>query len=325
MNMPSTQAGPKSAAPAQRMIVLKHPYPLLTVLSWEFRRLQASRLNWVIAVATFGFFLLVLWLGRVVTTYPITSTTATGHVGVVAETSLVGLVIALPQYPGLFLSMFPPFLNTDGVTRDLKRRTHELLMTTQLPTWAYIWGRYLAGVLLSLLVAVLLLVAVVVIAIVLHLTQADAYPQFDLPGVCAVWAVLLVPPVLLLSSLSFALGTWLPQHANLIKVSILLGWFAGEAVLPQWAFQHGMPLWYQTWDPTSVARTPGLLGHFLQRIAPIAQSPTLSVQAIMLQVRLAEQQPPDLGPLVGPHLVWAMIGLLGVVIAGRAFRRAGAS
>src|SRR5256884_3560350 len=48
----------------------------------------------------------------------------------------------------------------DGVTRDLNRRTHELLMTTALPTWAYVWGRYLAGLVMSLGLALLLLASI---------------------------------------------------------------------------------------------------------------------------------------------------------------------
>ena len=33
-----------------------------------------------------------------------------------------------------------PFVVTEGVAADYKRRVHELLMATPLPGWAYVWG-----------------------------------------------------------------------------------------------------------------------------------------------------------------------------------------
>jgi ABC-type transport system involved in multi-copper enzyme maturation permease subunit len=79
--------------------------------------------------------------------------------GFIPGTSTWGLLLTLPTTV-LLLVLLLPFVAADGVTRDLTRRTHELLMTTAVPSWAYVWGRYLTGLLMSLGLAVLLLAAI---------------------------------------------------------------------------------------------------------------------------------------------------------------------
>src|SRR5215469_13098977 len=106
----------------QEIRAIRRPQPLLGVLRWELRRFRASRLFWVQALGFFCLTLFVTWLGRA------------------PEGFSVG--------------------NGQTVTRDLQRRTHELLMTTALPTRAYVWGRYLMGLLISLSLAILMLLAI---------------------------------------------------------------------------------------------------------------------------------------------------------------------
>jgi hypothetical protein len=138
------------ARPERQITTTRRTSPLLPVLIWELRRFRASRLFWFQALGCFCFLLFV------------------------AGTSARGLLHTLPLVL-VVLVLLLPFVTADGVTRDLSRRTHELLMTTALPTWAYVWGRYLAGLLISLGLALLLLASILGMGGLLHLTVAD-YP-----------------------------------------------------------------------------------------------------------------------------------------------------
>src|SRR5215469_12860459 len=123
----------QQARPIDRGLV-----PLWSVLGWEIRRLSASRLFWSQAVGLLGFLLLLTWVLRVA-----------GHEAViqggrglptvemsafVAGSSPNGLLIILPTIL-LVLVLLLPFVSADGVTRDVTRRTHELVVTTSVPTW----------------------------------------------------------------------------------------------------------------------------------------------------------------------------------------------
>src|SRR5258708_3689039 len=142
------------------------PLPLTRVMAWELRRFRASRLFWLQALGFFCFLLFLTWAQQA----PDTFGTAPGNVassGFVAGTSAWGLLQTLP--PALvLLVILLPFVTADGVSRDLSRRTHELLMTTALPTWAYVWGRYLIGLLMSLRLPLLLLAAILGMGALLH-------------------------------------------------------------------------------------------------------------------------------------------------------------
>lgn len=125
---------------------MQRPHPLLSVLTWELRRFRASRLFGVQARCFFVLLLFVLWLEREPDTFGLNTLV----IFFVAGTSAWGLLESLPIGLLMLLVFLLPFVNADGVTRDLQRRIHELLMTTTLPTRAYVWERYLMGLLVSL-------------------------------------------------------------------------------------------------------------------------------------------------------------------------------
>src|SRR5258707_6698924 len=124
-------------------------YFLVTVLRWELRRVGASRFTWGVAIVSFLVFLVLLWGFQRDTSFSLASCQSNVS-GRLAGTSLLGLALTLPQVSVLLFGVLPPFVAGDGVALDLNRRTHELMMTTPVPTWAYVWGRYLAGIALSL-------------------------------------------------------------------------------------------------------------------------------------------------------------------------------
>src|SRR5258708_11550782 len=88
--------------------------------------------------------------------------------------------------------------------------------------------------------------------LILHLTErAYLVPQFD--AALSLWTFAILPTTLLISSLSFALGTFFPRHANLVALGVMVAWYLPTLVLlfiPTSGWQ--LPLWYKTWEPTNI-------------------------------------------------------------------------
>ena len=292
------------------------PYPLLTVLQWELRRFSSSRLFWLQALGFFVFVLVSLGLGLQPSTFTLFGSLS----GFVAGTSAWGLLQYLPIGLILLLGLLLPFINADGVTRDVQRRTHELVMTTALPSWAYVWGRYLVGLLMSLGLAVLMLVAILGTGVIFHLTITD-YPAPDIGNVLVLWGGMVVSATILLSSVSFALGSLFPRQSTLVKIVILLAWFIGITILPRVLRDtSGPPAWYVAWDPTSAVTARGVLlqydANFQNQAAHLTSEAQL--QHILLSV---ENQMPNLGTWLAPHLLLAGLSLLLVLLAALSFQR----
>jgi ABC-type transport system involved in multi-copper enzyme maturation permease subunit len=229
----------------------------------------------------------------------------------------------LPSSGLLLLGLLLPFINAEGVTRDLTRRTHELLMTTALPSWAYVWGRYLIGLLMSLGLAVLLLAAYLALGLGWHLINPD-YPGPEMEGIVLLWVGMILTATVLLSSLSFALGTVFPRQANLIKIVLLLGWFMGVLIVPTLAGLSERtstpPAWYVAWDPTSAASSFATLPQYIslwEKLIPTATN-VAQAQAMFLAV---ENKLPDVSAWFAPHLIEAGLSLLLVALAALTFQR----
>jgi ABC-type transport system involved in multi-copper enzyme maturation permease subunit len=235
----------------------------------------------------------------------------------VAGTSAWGHFMTLSTGPLMLLGMLLPFVNADGVTRDRSRRTHELLLATALPTWAYVWGRYLAGLVLSLGLALLMLASTLGMSGLLHLTVTD-YPLPQTGAVLLLWVGMVFPATILVSSFGFALSTLLPRLATLVKVVILVGWIVGALVIPRVLSNNPtLPAWYVNWDPTSGITTLGLLTSY-----SIHLSPSITSEAQLQQFVLSmENKMPDLAGWFVPHLLLAGFSLLLVLIAAFAFKR----
>ena len=299
---------------------IQRPQPLLSVLGWELRRFRASRLFWLQALGFFCLSLFVTWAGH--TGMGI----ANGNFvfdGSVANTSPWGMLERLPTSGLLLLGLLLPFVNADGVTRDLSRRTHELLMTTAVPNWAYVWGRYLIGLLVSLGLALLLLAAYLCLGLGWHLIT-PSYPLPALGGVLLLWVGMVVPATILLSSLSFALGTAFPRQANLVKIVILLGWFLAVLILPSVANLHSNqsipPAWYVAWDPTSSASAAATIPQYASAWHKLLPSATSAAQLQHILVAV-ENTVPDVSAWLAPHLIEALLSLLLVALAAVAFQR----
>lgn len=300
------------AAPA----ATRRPHPLLTVVRWELRRLGTARSTWISA-------LLVLVLSCVVevalSTNPdaITVSSAFGpRTFEIDWLSNFGLFHTLPTFLGMILALFIPFLCADGVALDLKRGTHELLMTTALPSWAYLWGRYLSSLLLSLGLACAMLLGILLAAVGMHQFQPNLVLAPDLPGIILLWAALFLPPVLILSGLSFGLGTLWPRLSLLIKIALLLLWFLDRPIIGRLSTDNA----WAVWDPTSqsVAATPSI-GTVTGQLAQ--QTQHMSTPVFLVQLRALESQLPEMNTWIMPRLTWIGLGIVCLLLATLWFRR----
>jgi hypothetical protein len=193
-------------------------------------------------------------------------------------------------------------------------------MSTRVPSWAYVLGRYLTGLLISLGLAVLMLGAILGMGFLLHLTIAD-YPAPVIGNALAIWGSMIVPATVLVASLSFALGTLLPQQANLVKIVVLIGWFIGVVVLPasldSLPSNASPPSWYINWDPTSAATARGMLRGYETAFQnnPASRS---QFQHVLLTL---ENSLPNISAWLAPHLILAGVSLLLVAAAALTFQR----
>lgn len=311
--MTTAQALPAS----QRRAAPAHPArALLSVMGWELRRLRASRFNWAIPLVLFGIFLADF-------------VPAHSYVGVgtnlfeFAKTSALGLVNLLSPRLLLLMALVLPFVNADGVARDMKRRTHELLMTTPLPGWAYVWGRYLTGLLLSLGLAVVLLAAVLAEGVILSLTTAG-YPTPQIGTILALWAVNIVPAIIVLSSVSFALGTWLPQRSTIIKIAVLLVWLGCAGAFTGLPSVYPLSNWQLALDPTSNGWSTVIVDQYRSEFYHHISQTTSGSQALHFFLAL-ENRLPDMGAWLAGQLIWVGLSVALVVLATLFFKRFRAS
>jgi len=299
----------------QQTRITGHQYPLTRVVTWELRRFLASRLFWFQALGFWGFLLLIIWA--------LHASDQTGTVAgseqlsaYVAGTSAGGLLRTLPTYL-IILALLLPFITADGVTRDVNRRTHELLMTTALPTWAYVLGRYLASLIIGLGLALLLFASILGMGGLLHLTDST-YPLPQPDAVLLLWVGMVLSATILVSSVGFAMSTLWPRLSMLIKAVIMVGWLIGALVIPlSFRDATSLPGWYVDWDPTSGITALGLLPAY-----QIGLNSSITNEAQLLQFILSvENKMPDLAGWFVPHLLLAGFSLVLVLIAAFVFKR----
>ena len=169
---------------------------IMRVTGWELKHFGTGRSNWALAIAAFCFFIGLLGVRN--------------QWGYILGTSAVGQLAELVYDLMLIFGIMLPFLVTDQVAHDYHERMHELLMTTAIPTYIYVLGRYLAVLLISLGLTISLLVAQLLVNIALPVI----YPQFppaDPLITLSLWVRLTLPAGMLVGSLCFCLGTLFPR------------------------------------------------------------------------------------------------------------------
>ncbi|MGH2496324.1 MAG: ABC transporter permease [Ktedonobacteraceae bacterium] len=298
----------------------------LQVAGWEARRYWANPSSWRLAIIALGLFMFISWLLR----HPGNIMLIAGTVQInyqFSGTSAYGMVLLLFLFSFL-LALLLPLVSSSGVAHDVKHRTHELLMTTTVPTWAYITGRYLFCLLASVCLTLLMLVAVLFMGLLYHLIE-HTYLVPQVGAAFGLWAVAILPMTIVISSLSFALGTLIPRHANLAALAVIVVWYLPMFVLvfvPASGLQ--LPLWAKTWEPTNIGMEAALQEPYRNGLANILQTlsnnPNVTVkdgQHAVSALQAVEQKMPDLLPWLAPHLVWIGIGLALVLLVAFTFKR----
>jgi ABC-type transport system involved in multi-copper enzyme maturation permease subunit len=281
----------------------KRPLPLMSVWSWEVRRVFAKPLNWGFGLASFLFFMGMMWFK-----HAWTLGTDTGVSFVLYGTSAIGLLYEFTVVLMLVFAFMLPFVVTEGVARDYKKRMHEVLMTTALPTPAYVWGRFLAVLSLALGQAVLMLLAGLAMGSILHLRN-PVYPQPSLSDLVTVWALIVIPSTILIAGVGFSLGTLWPRRSRIIELGILIAWIlfftVGDVV--------------KIINPTGI----GIVGELVPQIIQSANSNLASLPADQQAVWVQQIQAhlPDLRAWLLPQYSLAIAGMLCVVASAVAFRR----
>lgn len=314
---------------------IRHPNPLLSVAGWELRRMYVSRAGWVMAGLVFLLFALLVFSQQRAhdLTFGWGSGSSAGydpnnmiHV-TITGTSGWGMVQTVPRLLLLVLGLFIPFVTADLVARDLKSRTHGVIMAAPVPTWAYVWGRYMAGLVLSLALAFLMLGATVVVGVLFQVVRGDPPPSFT--PIVLIWVVAVLPAIVFLSGVSFTLGTLLPRHANFVKIAVLTGWFLSSLTLlfaGGGATEGGSK--YISWDPTATAMSLDVEAQYNGRFGEMldfrgaTQPVTEAVRERATNIaRQVEGEIPDVWPWVLPRLEYAGLGILAVVLAAVRFQR----
>ncbi len=303
---------------------ISQPRLLGRVVAWELRRVLASRILWLQALGFLGISLFLTLVSQI----PLTLNHADASVpffGFVAETSAWGLFLTLPSGTLMVLGMLLPFVNADGTTRDRSRRTYELLMATVLPTWAYVWGRYLSGLVLSLGLSLLALVPLIGLGWLWQRTVPD-YPAPDIGNLIVIWFGLIASATILVSSLSFAFGTLLPRLTTLVKIVILMAWFVGSGVMSMvlgnasHSASFHLPAWYVYWDPTSEGLSLGLFRTYMANFSNLSNGATSTAQ-VQQSLLTVENTLIDLGSWFTSHLLLAGLSLVLVLAVALVFKR----
>jgi ABC-type transport system involved in multi-copper enzyme maturation permease subunit len=299
----------------QKTRAVQRQYPLARVMIWELRRFSASRIFWLEALGFFALLLPVMWGLRAPEHFGTGPDINAGEL-IVAGTSAWGLLDTLPICLVLLVVLLP-FITADGVTRDVQRRTSELVMATPLPVRAYVWGRYLVGLMLGFGLALLMAAAIVGMGVMLHLT-VPGYPWPSISALVLLWIGMVLPATMLVTSIGFAIATLQPRLSTLIKVVILVAWIVGAVIIPS-SLRNGIPpSWYVNWDPTSAITGQGLvLQYSLDDLFRTATS-EVQFQNGFLPI---ENRMPSIGTWFGSHLLIAGFSLVVVLVVSLLFKR----
>ena len=306
-----------AVAGVEQTRAIQRQYPLARVMVWELRRFSASRIFWLEALGFFALLLLVILGLRAPEQFDSRNgDDLIGISGFVAGTSAWGLLDILPRCLVLLVLLLP-FITVDGVARDVQRRTYELVLATPLPVQAYVWGRYLVGLMIGLGLAVLMAGAMVGMGVALHLTM-PGYPWPSINALVMLWIGMVLPATILVTSIGFAIATLLPPLSTLTKVVILVAWIVGAVIIPSGVRGEIPPSWYVNWDPTGAITAYGLLPQY--SIGDLVRTATSEAQFHSAFLSLENRVPP-MGTWFGSHLSLAGLGLVLVLAVALSFKR----
>jgi ABC-type transport system involved in multi-copper enzyme maturation permease subunit len=292
----------------------RQPSPLLAVFSWELTHLLRDHRTWLLAAGVVVITTLVVWQMKVAALLLSDLTLTRANVSV---NSPWGLLLVLPS-PLLYLfGALVPFIFTSQLSRELKLRTHELVMSCAMPGWAFVAGRYLAGLVVSLGMAVLLLISLLATGLALQVWEAQPAPLIG-PAL-ALWAVIILPALFLVAGLSAGLAAWQPRWAGLIRVMLLLLWFIAPLFIRLPAYSTP---WYTAWDPTATLMPQAFDREYRDTYYSTTRF-VLDNAAVQQTARRVAQKMPDLWPWLLPQVFFSVLGLGLAGLAAWRFKRFG--
>lgn len=325
-------------------------YPLWDVFRWELFRMAHNRWGWLLPIVMLlgGMGLFMLIPPADVVGFESPSTFSAQHIA-----------LSIFVYT-LFFLMMVPFLVGDLIARDLKRRMHEVVMATMIPTWAYVWGRYLAGLLVTSGLSAMFVAGGWLAGYAHYITalqlQAPSPERIVASGLSALllWTVVLLPRVLLVSGLTFTLITLLPRAADVIKPVVAIAWIGSVIAItvlvvpgvrrtvltPTMVLDALPPLIF--WDPTASfysmitneayklltlqafehANIPFVPPRTIVEYQQARQSMSPDqVNQIHAVIAHVSLQVPDLAAWIPPAAGFVALGLVAVALSAIAFRR----
>lgn len=328
------------------------PNPLWDVFRWELFRMAHNRWGWLVPI--------VVLLGGISMHFLVPTIDLTGYPIFIYKSSAQDLSAAFPVYV-IFFILVVPFLIGDMVARDPKRRMHEVLMATAVPTWAYIWGRYLAGAMVSMSLSGIFVAGALFYGWIKAVSDTHSQASFVAQylassGMTALllWVCILLPRVFLFSGLIFALTTLLPRAVDVIKPIAAVAWIGslmyGAFILLPRVQQH-IATTHATartlpallfWDPTPMMYSVIIREYYTAITAQVLQTynlsirPASNIEEYQQLFRAVQNIPrdqyfqitttlsnyvPDVTAWVPSALVFSILGMIAVALSAVMFRR----
>ncbi|HMA34425.1 MAG TPA: hypothetical protein VKY74_08060 [Chloroflexia bacterium] len=284
----------------------RRPHPLRVVIAWELRRLGADWRIYLLPLATLA---AAVFLTLAVTrTLNLDGGAAAGPGSAWAAFWLVATGLNILKVPLILLT-------ATRVAHDYATRTHELVWTTPVPRSTLVWGRWLAGALLSAGLLVLWLLGLAATSLALRLVDPAHTLPPDLPALGLAWALMAPIDLFLVTASGFALCTRWPGAAVMVPASMAVVWLfllpALPGVLPvllRWlgAPAAGEGVDYARWVPAHsplVDRMHDTLAGQYAAAGPLDAAGRLALGNTLVAGL------PDLGPWLA-HLPYAAAGVL---------------
>lgn len=226
----------------------------------------------------------------------------------------------------LFVTLILTLTTGGQVTRDRDRHIDGVLLSTPATTQAYVWGKYLAALVVLLGLAALMLPGAILMDHFTVLRDPPAvlghshYPSLGLWPYVSAWLLLVVVPIVFGAALSLACVTFTGGQRVIASILVVLLWI-GPAMLSS-AFSGSLATLFDVAGTTlydSIANMPlppSLAYYYLSGATP---SPALGAEIVRV---VTAHLPPELpGVFTWNRILFVALAVLLVLLTARRVRR----